>query len=77
MEPSIGIWAGVTGFLMLLSGLFGMRVEVRGISGIGQDVKDFLAKISQDIKNVKDEIEKIKNPAPVTPAVTVIPTPAA
>jgi len=68
MEPSIGLWAGVTGVLMILSGLFGMRVEVRGISGIAQDVKDAIAKIRSDIEDLKGKLDA--KPV-VTPQTTV------
>lgn len=57
----------VTAGLCALTFLLGMRVEVRGTSGVIADIKAFNAKVLEEINNVKVDVEKIKNPTPATP----------
>lgn len=59
MEPT-SLWAGVTGVCMILSFLTGMRVEVRGVSGVVQDVKNALDSIKSEIEMLKAKFDAPK-----------------
>jgi hypothetical protein len=84
MFPSIDlVHILVTAGLCALTFVLGMRVEVRGASGIQQDVQALITKISQDVTNVKAQIAGLKAPTPVvattaaTPSAVVVPAVAA